>query len=656
MDHSRKNCIILLLLFLIALASCTHAGESGNGGNDTTEDGGRKYSNMYTLVNNLECMNISGAAGDVLTANEVNWVQKILDDDPNLFGAFNDPEGNTLNKTMWHGEFPGKLLSGIAQTYLLRRDEKTKAVGDQFVEALKNAQWDDGYLGPWSEKVRFAEDVKADPDVWGKWDTWGHYHCIYGLIRWYQVTGNQDALDVAVKAADCVYNYFIAGGVSIAAQKWAECNLAIGHAFALLYEETGDAKYLEAAEKIVADDWNTEYPDFYTRQVLSANWLKAALEGKTYAESGQPRWEGIYSLETLETLYRATQKEEYKTGLDSLWWSMVKSDRHNTGSFGTGEGATNNLYGNGTETCNTVAWMAFSTDYLRFSKDSYVADELEMSFFNATLGSLLEGERNFTYFNASDGTREAARITLEGHSFEGGRDMSCCQANGNRGLTQVAEWAVLTGTDGVYLNYYGECDLNTFTGSGNGLSIKEETIYPKDGNVKLILTPDKPEAFKLFVRIPSWSANTSLTVNGVAADAAEIKCGEYYVINRTWAAGDVVELSLDMTPHFWVAEKGKIGSKVSVYTGPVLLAFRVEGDVRATTRFNFSDLANLTACDGNGIVNFETVSSTGKQIRLMDYYSAGKDGCGYVSWLTCKADIPEIHDVKGSTPIWCNRE
>ena len=596
---------------------------------------------MYPLVNDLKCMNISGAVGTVLTANEINWVQKILDDDPGLFGAFNDPEGNTLNKTMWHGEFPGKLLTGIAQTYLLHRDEKTKAVGTQFVEAFKKAQWADGYLGPWPEKARFAEDVKVDPAAWGKWDTWGHYHCIYGLLRWYQVTGERDALDVAVKAADCVYKYFIDGGVNIAAQKWAECNLAIGHAFALLYEATGDAKYLAAAEKIVAVDWNTEYPDFYTRRILSANWLKAALEGKTYAGSGQPRWEGIYSLETLATLYNATHKAEYKTGLDSLWHGMVKSDRHNTGSFGTGEGATNDPYGNGTETCNTVAWMAFSTDYLKCSKDPYVADELELSFFNATLGSLLAGERNFTYFNPSDGTREAARITLEGHSFDGGRDMSCCQANGNRGLTQVAEWAVLTGPDGIYLNYYGACELKTLTGTGNRLSIREETIYPKAGNVKIKLTPERPESFKLFIRIPRWSESTALTVNGIAPAPAEIKCGTYYVIDRTWSAGDTVELSLDMTPHFWIAEKGRIGDKVSVYTGPVLLAFRVEGDVQATTRFNYNDLTNLTACDGSGIVIFETVSSDGKPLRLMDYYSAGRDGCQYVSWLSCEAGIPE---------------
>ncbi len=588
---------------------------------------------METLRNKLTNMHPGGAVGEILTANEVNWVQRILTDDPNLFGAFDDPEGNTLNKTMWHGEFPGKLLSGIAQTYLLHRDERTKAAGDRFVEALKKAQRDDGCLGPWPEKARFAEDVKADPGALGKWDTWGHYHCIYGLLRWYQVTDSRDAIDVAVRAADCVYKYFIDGGISIAAQKWAECNLAVGHAFALLYEETGDGKYLEAAEKIVAVDWNVEYLDFYTKKTLCCGWLKAAMEGKTFAGSGQPRWEGIYSLETLAALYRATGNEEYRTGLELLWRGMVRSDRHNTGSFGTGEGATDDLYGDGTETCNTVAWMAFSTDYLKISKDSYVADELELSFFNATLGSLLEGERNFTYFNPSDGAREAARITLEGHSFEGGRDMSCCQANGNRGLTQVVEWAALTGADGVYLNYYGECELDTFTGTGNGLSIREETAYPKDGNVKITLTPDRPEAFKLYIRIPCWSNNSALAVNGIQAAPGEVRCGNYFVIHRTWAPGDVVELSLDMAPRFWIADKARLGNKVSVYTGPVLLALRMEGEAGPETRFRLSDLAESTPFEGRSIVDLMAVSSEGKPIRLVDYYSAGKDGCAYVSWL-----------------------
>ena len=98
------------------------------------------------LKNNVTNMNISGAIGDILTANEVNWVQTVLEKNPGLFDAFLDPEHNDLAKTMWHGEFPGKILSGLAQTYLLNNDPKTKEVGDQIVARLKEAQQEDGYL------------------------------------------------------------------------------------------------------------------------------------------------------------------------------------------------------------------------------------------------------------------------------------------------------------------------------------------------------------------------------------------------------------------------------------------------------------------------------------------------------------------------------
>ena len=42
-----------------------------------------------------------GKTGAILRAHEKNRVQRLLTDNPNLFGAFRDREGNTLFKTMW---------------------------------------------------------------------------------------------------------------------------------------------------------------------------------------------------------------------------------------------------------------------------------------------------------------------------------------------------------------------------------------------------------------------------------------------------------------------------------------------------------------------------------------------------------------------------
>ena len=92
---------------------------------------------MNTLQNRLTDMHLDGAVGKILTANENNWLHAVLIDDPGLFDGFEDPEDDSVFRTMWHGEFPGKLLTGIAQTYLLNNDPETKRVGDAFADKLR---------------------------------------------------------------------------------------------------------------------------------------------------------------------------------------------------------------------------------------------------------------------------------------------------------------------------------------------------------------------------------------------------------------------------------------------------------------------------------------------------------------------------------------
>ena len=335
------------------------------------------------LRNEALSFEVGGHVGERLSANEKTWLVPLLENNPDLFGAFLRPDSNTLFKCMWHGEFPGKILAGVAQTYLATRNPATLTVGRRMTELLARSQRSDGYLGPWSDRERFDNPPE-------KWDTWGHYHCLYGLYQWYRVTGDRQALEVVCRAADCLYDYFIQGKRTFASQNWGECNFAASHMFALLYEQTRDPRYLQAAEYIVRTEWTLPYHDFYTNSTLSCNWLESSLAGTPFCYSAQKRWESLYTLTTLAVLYRVTGNRDYADAMESLGWGTVSHDRHNTGSFGTGEGATGDIYGAGSETCNTVAWMTFSTEYLKLSKNSYVADELELSYFNATLGSLHE--------------------------------------------------------------------------------------------------------------------------------------------------------------------------------------------------------------------------------------------------------------------------
>lgn len=490
-------------------------------------------------------MNLEGYSGKMLASNESTWSHHVLDNNPNMFEAFANPEENNLAKCMWHGEFPGKILTGMAQTLRAFRNPETLASGNKIVEKLKSVQENDGYLGPWSASTRF----NGNKD---KWDTWGHYHCIYGLYQWYKMTGNEDAFEVAIKAADCVYNYFIIGKQLFASQNWAECNFAISHVFAILYQETGDKRYLDACEHIVLNEWKIEYDDFYTKRVLACDWLGAVKDGKAFYQSNQPRWEGLHTILSLSNLYQITSNEEYYKALEHLWNSIVKYDRHNFGGFGTGEGAEGKPYVGGSETCNTVAWMAMSTEFLKLSKLSKVADELELSYYNASLGSMV-GDYGFTYMNPMNGEKISALIILSGHGFEGGKDLSCCQANGNRGISQITEWAILNDNENLYLNYYGKSNIETKTPGETVIKILQDTEYPKNGAVKVLLSLENSEQFKLNLRIPSWSSCTKIKLNDDFC--GNITAGQYYVIDRTWKTGDTIEIIFDMSVHYWVGEQ-----------------------------------------------------------------------------------------------------
>ena len=124
--------------------------------------------------NPLYCLSPSGYVGRRLAAHETTWLQHVLERNPNLFEAFAHPDDNRLHKSQWHGEYPGKLLTGMAQCYRMRRDPATREAGDELVRRFQAVQGVDGYLGPWSHENR----LDGDKD---KWDTWGIYHCVYGL-------------------------------------------------------------------------------------------------------------------------------------------------------------------------------------------------------------------------------------------------------------------------------------------------------------------------------------------------------------------------------------------------------------------------------------------------------------------------------------------
>lgn len=549
------------------------------------------------------------------------------------------PEQYSGAVELWYNEFVGKLLTGMAFNYSITPSGNLLKAGNKIVTELAKAQGKDGYLGVYTGNQRFGGNGK-------NWDVWGHYHIIYGLHSWYKATGNSSALTIAEKAIDCVYDYFVVKGRSFDSAGWQTMNLSISHAFIIMYQETGDLRYFNTAKKIVDEEWPK-----------SGDWMNAILSGKDFYQSKLPRWEALHTILTLGPLYELTNDGKYYNALEEIFWSIAKTDRHNTGGFSSGEQAIGHPFSmSAIETCCTVAWMALSSEYLRLSNNPVAADELELSCLNGMLGSLLEDGRTVTYNTPMNGNaRAASQIDIAFQYNSGSPDFNCCQANVSRGLGEISKWAVITGNNGMYLNYYGPASIRTKTPGNKPITIRQETAYPLNGDVKIILKDiGSPEKFKLSLRIPSWSAGTKVSING--RPQSGVKSGEYFTIERTWKNGDIITVDIGMTIHSWRGELQAAG-KLSIYYGPVLMTAEGTDAVHLSRSeiILYNDLKKLSvipSTDKKHWIQFKFTTSDNRTFTLFDFASAGKT-INYETWFKVK-NAPAKTDFSRKTPVWCN--
>src|SRR5688500_4762652 len=98
--------------------------------------------------------------------------------------------------------------------------------------------------------------------------------------------------------------------------------------------------------------------------------------------------------------------------------------------------------------------------------------------------------------------------------------------------------------DGVGENRYGSWTAAVGMAGGGRVRVEQETDYPVSVSVAIRITPDRARAFAVRLRIPAWSARSSVTVNGTPVDG--VRAGEYARIERTWRAGEEVRLELDL--------------------------------------------------------------------------------------------------------------
>jgi hypothetical protein len=494
-------------------------------------------------------LDLRGEIGRRLRTVTQQWVLPAPAANPALLEMFRDRDRQPGRDLVpWAGEFAGKYLTHAVQILRLTRNSRLRRHLDGFVRDLARAQADDGYLGPWPKDTRLANVVNyPDGLVFNTWDTWGHYHVMLGLLFWHQETHDQDSLQCAIRIGDLLCRKYLgATSPRLVDTGCTEMNLAPAHGLCLLHRRTGIDRFLHLARQLVDEEFAAK--DTQGRS-LAGDYLRESLAGKEFWEQPKPRWESLAAIQSLAEMHLITGDPQYRQAFEHLWWSMLKGDRHNTGGFTSGEQARGDPYHLGAiETCCTVAWMALSTDMLRLSGSSIVADELELSLLNAGLGSISPSGRWATYDTPMDGKRVASAHAIVFQAREGSPELNCCSVNGPRALGLIGEWALMRRGRDVILNYYGPCELGTSM-DGEPLMLVQETGYPRDSHVRITTGLRRARRFAMLLRIPSWSKSTRVRVNGSVVSG--ITAGSYCALDREWQPADTLELDFDFRPHYW---------------------------------------------------------------------------------------------------------
>jgi hypothetical protein len=201
----------------------------------------------------------------------------------------------------------------------------------------------------------------------------------------------------------------------------------------------------------------------------------------------------------------------------------------------------------------------------------------------------------------------------------------------------IAQWALMQNAEGLALNFYGPATLTAALPSGNRVTLKEETLYPVDGRVKITVSAERPEDFTLALRVPRWSKKTLVKVDGKPVEGAIP--GAYLPIRIAGGSTQcALEIGFDFALHFWAGEK-ECADRISIYRGPLLYAYDGRYNDLNPEQLPKIDWASArledTAWNGPiepwGLATLKDKNGAG--FLVCDFSSAGQTGNHYRSWL-----------------------
>lgn len=541
------------------------------------------------------------------------------------------------------GEMWGKAVRSGCMFYRYTRDPELKAILDATVRDLLTTQRENGSIS--------CVPADRQPDGPGG-DLWERKYVMLGLQEYYEHVNPDPAVMASlIRQADCIISQVgEPPKVSITELGWSPNKIessTLLEPFMRLYKWTGEERFLDFARYIVEvgggskgynifqQAYDNVEPHKMGGPYPKAYEMMSMFEGlvEYYRCTGNERWK-----QTFMNLYRNIRTRELTIvgngGGDQPYHPAVRGEAwDHTASEQTNPDMTRMM-----ETCVGVTWMKLCSQILRLTGESSPVDPMETYIYNGLLGAMKPSGDGFSYVNLLNGEK----VTNVGWGTEfDGLPVTCCNLNGPMGLAYIPYVALMEHEQGPVINLYNAAQIRMQTPQGRDLGLKIATDYPLSEEVAIQVDPSEAETFTVKVRIPAWSKNTRVAVNGESFSG--VTPGRYFDIERTWRPGDRIEMNFEMKCHLIDAPKGsnRAGDHFqAVVYGPIVLARDENTDPHY-------DRPVQVVADASGEVRIRRVEpllggtrmewlvpTTEGDIRMSDYASVnGWQGSHICTWL-----------------------
>jgi len=453
-----------------------------------------------------------------------------------------------------------KIMEAEIMVFAVTGNKALEKKINHIIDIIGRTQRDDGYIHtPVIIKELNEPDKKHEFVERLDFETYNMGHLMTAACIHYRATGKRPLLDIAIKATDFLYNFYIR-----APHELAQNAICPSHYMGVveMYRTTSDPRYLELAKSLI--DIRSMVKDG-----TDHNQDRIPFKQQTKAIGHAVRANYLYA--GAADVYAETGDDSLMVALEKIWHDLVEHKIYITGGCGAlYDGVSPNgtsyspsyiqqvhqAYGREyelpnitahNESCANIGNLLWNWRMLQITGDPAYAEIMETVMYNSLLaGVSLDGKAYF-YTNPLASVRGISdSLRWSKHREPYISYCNCCPPNTIRTIAEIQNYMYSVSDDGLWINFYGGNTLNTKLSKGKVISLTQESDYPWEGKVKLTVN-ELPEDFSLFIRIPQWADQTTAKLNGKAVKA-EIKAGEYLELKNKWVKGDIIEIRFPMKP------------------------------------------------------------------------------------------------------------